>query len=33
MAIFWVGLHAAIRDLVTRCLVFQYPGGLGKVDT
>ena len=28
MAIFWVGMHAAIRDLVTRCLVFQYPGGL-----
>ena len=23
MVIFWVGLHAVIRDLVTRCLVFQ----------
>ena len=28
MAIIWVGPGVVIRDLVTRCLVFQYPGGL-----
>ena len=28
MLIKWVGLVGFVRYLVTRCLVFQYPGGL-----
>ena len=30
MLIKWVGLVGFVRYLVTRCLVFQYPGGLEK---